>query len=109
MHEQEVAWVIDADYNAATSVFAGEYNEFENTSMELKWVSTDGGSLNWALSAYWQKLKDTSFKRLCLLEQKIQLLTHQIDMLHTIKYLKQMEKHSQFTVKLYGILTIQCN
>ena len=23
MHEQEVAWVIDADYNAATSVFAG--------------------------------------------------------------------------------------
>ena len=55
MHEQEVAWVIDADYNAATSVFAGEYNEFENTSMELKWVSTDGGSLNWALGAYWQE------------------------------------------------------
>ena len=55
MHEQDVAWVIDADYNAATSVFAGEYNEFENTSMELKWVSTDGGSLNWALGAYWQE------------------------------------------------------
>ena len=55
MHEQEVAWVIDADYNAATSVFAGEYNEFENTSMELKWVSTDSGTLNWALGAYWRQ------------------------------------------------------
>ena len=55
MHEQDVAWVIDADYNAATNVFAGEMNEFENTSMELKWVSTDAGSLNWALGAYWQE------------------------------------------------------
>ena len=55
MHEQDVAWVIDADYNAATNVFAGEMNEFENTSMELKWVSTGGGSLNWALGAYWQE------------------------------------------------------
>ena len=65
MHEQEVAWVIDADYNAATSVFAGEYNEFENTSMELKWVSTDGGSLNWALGAIGKELKIFIQRLLC--------------------------------------------
>ena len=52
-HEQNVAWVIDCDYNSNTSCFAGEVNDFENLSLELKLVSTGGGSLNWALGGYW--------------------------------------------------------
>ena len=54
-HEQNVAWVIDCDYNSNTSCFAGEVNDFENLSLELKLVSTGGGSLNWALGGYWQE------------------------------------------------------
>ena len=48
-HEQNVAWVIDCDYNSNTSCFAGEVGDFETLSVELKLVSTGGGSLNWAL------------------------------------------------------------
>ena len=47
-HEQNVASAIDCDYNSNTSCFAGEINDFENLSLELKLVSTGGGSLNWA-------------------------------------------------------------
>ena len=54
-HEQNVAWVIDCDYNSNTSCFAGEINDFENLSLEVKLVSTGGGSLNWALGGYWQE------------------------------------------------------
>jgi len=54
-HEQNVAWVIDCDYNSNTSCFAGEVNDFENLSIEMKLVSTGGGSLNWVLGAYAQE------------------------------------------------------
>ena len=54
-HEQNVAWVIDADYGGATNIFAGEVNDFENTSLEIKWLSTSEGPLNWVLGGYIQE------------------------------------------------------
>ena len=84
-HEQNVAWVIDCDYNSNTSCFAGEVNDFENLSLELKLVSTGGGSLNWALVDIGRKQKDILHRKLYLQVLKILLLIQLIDMLHMIR------------------------
>ena len=54
-HEQEVNWVIDCYYAGNAGCFAGEKNEFENSSFDLKLVSKSDGSHNWALGAYVQE------------------------------------------------------
>tara|TARA_B110001450_G_scaffold94201_1_gene89343 strand:- start:362 stop:2827 length:2466 start_codon:yes stop_codon:yes gene_type:complete len=56
-HEQEVNWVIDCYYAGNAGCFAGEHNDFENTSFEGKLISTNDGAFNWALGAYVQRYK----------------------------------------------------
>ena len=101
-HEQNVAWVIDCDYNSNTSCFAGEINDFENLSLELKLVSTGGGSLNWALGGYWQETERYFAQEVIFAGAENSAADPTTDMLHMIKFQKLMEKPSLFMVN-YGI------
>jgi outer membrane receptor protein involved in Fe transport len=53
-HKQNVGWVIDADGNAATSIFASEYNQFDNFSFETRAATMFDGPLNAVLGFYYQ-------------------------------------------------------
>ena len=53
-HSQDVGWVIDADGGASTSIFASEFNQFENFSFESRTATTFAGALNGVLGFYYQ-------------------------------------------------------
>lgn len=53
-HSQDVGWVIDADGGASTSIFASEFNQFENLSIESRTASTFDSAVNGVLGFYYQ-------------------------------------------------------
>ena len=56
-HKQKVGWVIDADAGASTSVFASEYNEFDNFSFESRAATVFDNPLNAVVGLYYQTTK----------------------------------------------------
>lgn len=53
-HSQKVGWVIDADGGASTAVFASEFNQFENFSLESRAATVFDGPINGVLGFYYQ-------------------------------------------------------
>lgn len=53
-HDQDLWWVGDQDGGEVTSIFAGEYNTFENFSAEIRAVTRLDQPLNFVLGAYYQ-------------------------------------------------------
>ncbi|MDA0272131.1 MAG: TonB-dependent receptor [Proteobacteria bacterium] len=54
-HDQTEEWVADQDGGANTSIFAGEENTFDNTSVEVRAISRFDSPLNFVVGAYYQK------------------------------------------------------
>jgi outer membrane receptor protein involved in Fe transport len=61
-HDQTVGWVIDADNNEVTSIFASENNQFENFSFETRAATQFGGPVNAVLGFYYQST-DRKFRQ----------------------------------------------
>lgn len=61
-HDQTVGWVIDADNNAKTSIFASENNQFENFSFETRAATRFDGPVNAVLGFYYQST-DRKFRQ----------------------------------------------
>ncbi len=54
-HVNDIRWVADQDGGAATSIFAGEHDTFDNTSLEVRAVTHLDQPLNFVLGAYLQR------------------------------------------------------
>ena len=54
-HTQETNWVGDFDGGGSTAVFAGEHNEFDNLSLELRAASRLSGPFNFVGGVYLQE------------------------------------------------------
>jgi iron complex outermembrane recepter protein len=54
-HDQEAEWVGDQDATGVTSIFAGERNEFDNLSAELRFVTRLDQPVNFVVGAYLQE------------------------------------------------------
>ena len=54
-HDQEAEWVGDQDASGVTAIFAGEHNEFENLSAELRLVTRLDQPVNFVVGAYLQE------------------------------------------------------
>ena len=54
-HFQDIRWVADQDGGAVTSIFAGEHDEFDNTSLELRAVTRLDQPVNFVLGTYLQR------------------------------------------------------
>lgn len=53
-HDQEAQWVGDQDATGITSIFAGEYNDFENLSAEFRFVTRLDQPVNFVVGGYLQ-------------------------------------------------------
>jgi iron complex outermembrane recepter protein len=53
-HKQKTKWVGDFDFTGAVATFAGEQNEFEAFSTEIRAVTQLDGPLNFVLGGYYQ-------------------------------------------------------
>lgn len=65
-HAQETNWVGDFDYGGTTAVFAGEHNEFDNLSFELRAATQFSAPVNFVGGLYLQRtdrefLQDVDF------------------------------------------------
>lgn len=56
-HRQKTKWVGDFDYGGSTDVFAGEANEFDNLSFELRAATQFSGPFNFVGGVYLQDTK----------------------------------------------------
>ncbi len=56
-HEQTTQWVGDQDGGEITSIFAGEENQFENFSVEVRLVTNFDQPVNFVLGTYYQDTK----------------------------------------------------
>ncbi|MEM1435543.1 MAG: TonB-dependent receptor [Pseudomonadota bacterium] len=54
-HDQEARWVGDQDASGVTSIFAGEYNDFENMSAEFRFVTRLDQPVNFVVGTYLQQ------------------------------------------------------
>lgn len=54
-HKQTTGWIIDADGNEATNIFASENNKFENFSFETRAATQLNGPLNGVLGLFYQQ------------------------------------------------------
>lgn len=58
-HEQTTKWVGDQDGGEITSIFAGEQNEFDNVSAEIRLVTSFDQPVNFVVGTYYQDTKLT--------------------------------------------------
>ena len=53
-HEADLAWVSDFDGGGVTSIFAGEFNSFEQFAVEARAITRFDSPVNFVLGAYYQ-------------------------------------------------------
>ena len=54
-HDQQENWVSDFDGGGVTSIFAGEENTFDNTSIEVRAVTSFDSPVNYVFGAFYQQ------------------------------------------------------
>ena len=53
-HDAELGWVSDFDYGGVTSIFAGEFNTFEQFAVEARAITRFNSRVNFVLGGYYQ-------------------------------------------------------
>jgi outer membrane receptor protein involved in Fe transport len=100
-HTQETRWVGDFDGGGSTAVFAGENNEFDNLSLELRAVTQFDGPFNFVGGVYLQETERKFYQDVAFAGAENSAAAHPADVFTA--YQKVSETDGE-TASVYGEL-----